>query len=149
MRSMFIPTPGFLAALRGVLVGVPDYTDAICTVRLVEGEFDPADPATWPSPSAHFLGVDSDDVPTIEYDAVSEAWYIVWPDPVAGWDFVAATITSDITVTGYIVGSTEQLGATKIEAVTVTANGQHVVLPFVVLEVSPSLLVPADQPVIL
>jgi len=148
MRSSFVPTPAFIDAMRLRFVTIPDVTDVSANVSLVEGMFDSADPDTYPAASTHFGPLESDAAPTIEYDAVEEAWFIVWPDPAAGWDFVSATITDAVTITGYRVDSTGDiiLGAVHVEEVTVTADGQHVVLPSVALEIFPDVIVPAAEP---
>jgi len=147
MQGTIVPSPAMLQHLRDALVGVGDYTDSPCTVSLVEGVFDPADPTAWPAPSAHFAGLDSDAAPVLMFDGASQKWYVQWPDPAGGWVFTAGTITTSITITGYIVENTTfKLGATTISPVTITANGDTISLPEVTMEVSDTLVVPASQP---
>jgi len=148
MKSMFIPSPELVGGFRSAAVTITDMTDSAVVVRLVEDSFAPEDPSTWPAPSAHFASKTSGTPPTLEYDAVSELWYVVWPDPEDGWDYVSATITDPITVTGFTVKNAagDNIGAATIPPVAVSENGQHIVLPFISLAIG-DLWVPADIPV--
>jgi len=151
MKSVFVPTPDFVEALRGVLLTAAGFTDDTVTVSLVEGEFDPADPDSWPTASTHFAPLESGAECELVFDAVSEQWFLSWPDPVGGWVFTAATITDSVTVSGFLckVG-TNLVGANTLSpAPTVTANDQTITLPYVAVPVTPNVVEAADVPFVI
>jgi hypothetical protein len=147
MQSTIIPTEALATAIRNIVDNATGYLDEASTVTLVEGDFDPADPTTWPSASAHFDPIDANTLADVQFDAVSGQWYIVFPDPPLGWDFVASTVTTSVIITGYLVTTgANKVGATKIGPITVTANGQHITLPYVALQWPAPILIAASQP---
>jgi len=93
MHALIVPSPIFQTAVRGVIEAVPGWTDAAWTVSLVEGSFNPLDPATYPSASTHFTPLVSDDAPQLLFDSSSSQYYLHAPDPAGGWSFASATIT--------------------------------------------------------
>jgi len=150
MKSMFRPTVAFSSALRNRFLNVPDWTDDNCTVKLVEGDFDPEDPTTWPAGSSTFTALDSDGNPTIEYDAVSEQYLLVWPEPAGGWTFTAGSITTPITISGFTVDvAGAKIGANLIDPVTFTATGQVLALPEVCQGIPADVVDPGETPITL
>lgn len=147
MIGMIRPSPDLISQLRQALATVVGYTDSPVTVRLVEGEFDPDNPATWPSPSTHFGGRDSEAGAEIHFDAASNLWYLYWPDPTDGWMFGAESITDAVTITGFTVKvGTAKVGATKIGPINITANDQTITLPYVTAAISNTIVIPAAVP---
>lgn len=111
-------------------------TNAVVT--LVETAFDPKVVTSYPTDSAHFANKTSSGLATVVFDAPSGKRLIVWPDPTGGWVFTAATITVPITVNGYVVRIDGFItGGNTISPVTITANGQLVVLPSLSIELPP------------
>jgi len=148
MKSMMVASPELKQAAIEASNTLSAYTADAVVVRLVEGTFDPADPGSWPAPSSHFTSKTSGISPTVEYDAASESWYVVWPDPTGGWDYVSASVTDPVTITGYTVknGGGDAVGAATIPPVAVAADGQHIVLPFIALGIGQQFT-DADVPV--
>jgi hypothetical protein len=147
MQSVGIITPAFQTALRTALAGITDFTDDDCEVGLVEGEFDPSDPATWPTLSTHFDEAESGGVPTVAFDSVSEQWFLIWPEPTGGWTFTAETITTPVTITGFVVRQgTSKLFANLIGPITVVTTGDVIVLPYIAQAVDEPILVDGESP---
>ncbi len=144
MRSTVVPSPDFQTAASNAVTGTPDYLDVEWDAHLVEGSFDPAVPASWPTASAHFTAITSDGVPTFVNDGATGKLFAVAPEPAGGWEFLSATITTGITVGGYIIKQgTTLIGAALITPVTITANSQAITLPYVALEI-PRTPLPVD-----
>lgn len=145
MNANVAVSPVIQVTFRSMYNGVVDYTDTPAIMRLVEGEFDPLDPTSWPAPSTHFAAKTSGN-PSIDFDAVTGKWYLVWPDPVGGWSFISATITDAVTITGFTLKTAagDPVGACKLAGVSVTADGQVVVVPYAAVQIPDKpFLVPA------
>jgi len=151
MRSTFVPAPGFVAAMRTALAAVTDFTDVSVTVSLVEGVFDSGDPDTYPAASSIFTPISGTTGASVEFDAVAQAWFLVWDEPDGGWDFVSFGVTDSVTITGYVVKSTEDevLGAVHIEEVTILGNDEHIVPPFIALQLPPLIALAAAEPLVI
>jgi len=147
MIGTLVGNPAFNLAALPALESVAGWTDEASAVYLVDEDFDVNDPLTWPLPSDHFVAEDASASAQVYFDAVTSAWYLVFPDPVGGWLFTAATITTSISVTGYVVQTGgNNIGAAKIGPVTVTANGQNILLPIVALALNTPLFQNGGQP---
>jgi len=147
MRSTFLPTADLLEEIRQAFVGIAGWTLDVVAVSLVEGDFDPEDPDSWPAASSHFASKNSGDGPSIILDSDSGAWMLKWPDPESGWNFPATSITDSVTITGYIVkNGTNKIGATKIAPQVITVTDEVVTIPYVSLQLSESFFVEASQP---
>jgi len=138
----------FLTALMGALTAVATWTEEDADVYLVEGDFDPSTPGTYPAASTAFAEKTSDDVWSIEFDAVTNSWKLILPEPAGGWDFVSTG--SGVTITGFVIKagttSANKIGAAKFETpIAITATDQHIELPFVAFDIS-SLMVSGENP---
>lgn len=151
MKANCVPNPAMLDVVRGVIAAATDLFDGPARVRLVEGDFNPADPATWPVASAAFALLDAGGAWVAEYDAVEGNYKLVAPDPDGGWDFISTA--SGVTITGFIaVLSTDVTvkitANTFLSPVPVTSIGQHVILPYVDFPLG-NLLTGAVSPMVL
>lgn len=147
MNGTLVPTPIFEQHTRDAMEVIVGYTDDVWTVSLVEGSFDPSIPTAWPTASAHFTPLVSDDTPQLHFDAASGKYYLVAPEPASGWQFSSSTITTSISVGGYIVKcGTNLIGANTIPTVTITADSQNITLPYVSVEAPTRPWVSATSP---
>jgi len=136
MNAVGVVTSEFQALARAALATIEDYTDGQITVSLVEDAFDPKDLATYPAASAAFAGVNNAAAWQVEYDALSERWFLVAPDPVDGWDFVS--LAAGVTIVGFTIeGAADKFSGNMFEVpIPITAIGQHINLPWVAIDIT-------------
>jgi len=149
MHGTIAYVPAVNDGIRNVIPALPDWMDTAAVVRLVEGEFDPLDKTTWPAPSAAFAGKTSGSPVAVNFDAASEKWFIVVPEPVGGWIFTAGTVTDTVTISGFIAktaGGEEQFAA-LIAPIAVTETGQTITLPYLAAELPNQMIIVPDMPV--
>lgn len=134
MQGNMVPSDTLTTAARDVVITTPDYLDAPGQVWLCHGDFDPFDSSTYPDADDHFATLTAGDDWAVEYDAVSNQWYAVAPDPDGGWDFVSDG--SGDAITGFIVTNstdiTKKVGAAKFtNPIANTGAGVHITIPYV------------------
>jgi len=133
------------------ILGGTFYWGAVQKVALVEGDFNPADPTTWPAPSTNFSALDSDSIWEVWYDAVAANNKFLLPEPEGGWNFPA--VAAGPSITGFIVRDaadlTKKTGAAIFATpIPITAAGQLVVLPNISVPAD-GLFQPVDSPYVL
>jgi len=144
--SALLDLTDFLAAIRAKYEEVGGWTDVSITVSLTDVTFDPADPTTYPAASSHFTPATGSNA-TMDFDASTGKYFLQWGDPDGGWVFTAATITTTIQVTGYVVkAGSNVIGANLIGPYNVSANGQTITLPYIASEVPDALLIAGPVP---
>jgi len=137
MKANVYPTAAARDAARTSIVDIADWFDGACDVFMVEGNFDPTNPATFPSPSSAFA-VKLSGSWAFFFDAPSGRHMLVAEDPAGGWDFTSTA--PDVTITGYVIRNndapTSLIGANLFPTpIPISAIGQTITLPYVCVDV--------------
>jgi len=135
MNKNMCPSDHLQGVARAAMTSLADFTDATCKVWLVEEDFNPAIATTYPAHSAAFAAVTGAAGGwELIFDAMTLEWFVVAREPAEGWDFVS--IDDGVSIVGYIVelatDTDTKIGGNKFEnPISITATGQHVMLPYV------------------
>lgn len=138
MNANVVVSNEFMAEAREAVRTSVGWMDESAKVRLVTAVFDPKNGAGFPAGAAGFPVLDATDAWQLEYDATTQKFYLVAPDPAEGWDFISTA--GGFSIVGFVVVSgiaASPIGGNVFETpIPVGAAGEHINLPWVTVDVT-------------